>query len=76
MTTSDHKKVLTQIGHKPGKFKKWEKHNTPRDRKFGESTKKCESCGRTGGHISMYGLNMCRQCFRDHALKLGFKKFN
>ena len=76
MTTSDHNKVLAQIGHKPGKYQKWEKHNTPRDRKFGESTKKCENCGRTGGHISKYGLNVCRKCFRDYALKLGLKKFN
>jgi len=76
MTTSDHTKVLTQLSVKPGKYQKYLKHNTPKDRAFGESTKKCEICGRTGGHISKYGLNICRQCFRDNALKLGFKKFN
>ena len=61
---------------KPGKVKKHQKHSTPRVRKFGESTKKCEVCGRTGGHISKYGMCICRQCFRDNALKLGFKKFS
>ena len=76
MTTSDHEKVLQQIRHKKGKYEKYLKHNTPRDRKFGESTKKCALCGRTGGHISKYGLNICRQCFRDNALELGFKKFS
>lgn len=76
MTTSDHTKVLVQIGDKPGKLAKYKKHNTPNKRAFGESTKKCEICGRTGGHVSKYGLNVCRQCFRDHALELGFKKFN
>jgi len=76
MATSDHTKVLKQIGHKPGKYSKYLKHNCPRSRKFGESTKKCVRCGRTGAHISKYGLNICRQCFRDHALELGFKKFN
>ena len=76
MTTSDHNKVLVQIGKKPGKYQKFTKHNTPRERKFGEVTKKCQHCGRTGGHISKYGLNLCRQCFRQHAIKLGFKKYN
>lgn len=76
MTTSDHTKVLKQIGKKPGKYKKYLKHNLPRKRDFGESTKRCDVCGRTGGHISKYGLHICRHCFRDNALKLGFKKFD
>lgn len=76
MTTSDHTKVLTQIRKKPGKYAKWKKHNTPRARKFGKTTKKCLITGRTGGHISKYGLNICRQAFRQHALDLGFKKYN
>lgn len=76
MTTSDHTKVLKQIGKKPGKYKKYLKNNVPRDRKFGETTKKCALCGRTGGHIAKYGLSICRQCFRDHALELGFKKYS
>jgi len=76
MTTSDHAKVLIQIGKKTGKYQKYLKHNTPRDRKFGQITKKCLRCGRTGAHIAKYGLHICRQCFRENALKLGFKKFN
>lgn len=76
MTTSDHTKMLKQVGKKPGKFQKYLKHNTPRIRKFGQTTKKCSLCGRTGGHISKYGLSICRHCFRDYALDLGFKKFS
>ena len=76
MATSDHTKVLAQIGGKPGKYKKYLKYNVPRERSFGETTKKCKLCGRTGGHISKYGLHICRQCFRDNALKLKFKKYN
>lgn len=76
MTTSDHTKVLKQIGEKPGKYQKYLKHNTPKDRAFGEASKKCDVCGRTGGHISKYGMHICRQCFRDNALELGFKKFS
>jgi len=75
MTTSDHTKVLKQIGGKPGKLKKYQKHSTPKERKFGQSTKKCVRCGRTGGHIAKYGLHLCRQCFREHANELGFKQY-
>lgn len=76
MTTSDHTKVLKQIGHKKGKHEKYLKHNTPKKRNHGRNTKKCSFCGRTGAHISKYGLSICRQCFRDNASQLGFKKYS
>ncbi len=76
MTYSNPKKVLVQIGHKQAKLKKWEKYNKPRDRKQGEVTKRCRRCGRTGSHISKYGMHLCRQCFREVATKIGFKKYN
>jgi len=76
MTTSTHTKMLKELAHKPAKLKKYEKYNVPRERKFGENMKKCIRCGRTGGHIGKYGLNLCRHCFREVALSLGFKKFS
>ena len=76
MSTSDHSKVLKQIGHKEAKHAKYVKHNTPKERKFGANTKKCGRCGRTGAHISKYGLDLCRQCFRETATQLGFKKYD
>lgn len=76
MTTSNHTKVLKQIGAKPGKRAKYEKHNKPKQRKFGESVRKCVRCGRTGAHIRRYGLHVCRQCFRENAVDLGFKQYS
>lgn len=76
MTTSNYLKNKEQIKNKPGKLKKFDKYNTPKARKHGETTKKCRLCGRTGGHISKYGLNICRHCFRDNATELGFKKYS
>lgn len=76
MTTSDHKKVFTQLKAKPAKLKKFMKHNAPKERKTGKNIKRCRNCGRTGGHIQKYGLQLCRQCFRETATKLGFKKFS
>lgn len=76
MTASDWKKNLKQIKNKPAIMQKWMKHNKPKDRKFGIASKKCERCGRFGAHISSYGLHMCRQCFREIAVEIGFNKYS
>ncbi|MGB1587023.1 MAG: 30S ribosomal protein S14 [Thermoplasmatota archaeon] len=36
----------------------------------------CERCDRKRGLVRRYGLNLCRQCFRENARDLGFKKYN
>jgi len=76
MTVSDWKKILKQLKNKPAKLKRFLKHNKPKQRKFGISVKKCEKCGRFGAHISSYGLNLCRHCFREIAKEIGFKKYS
>ena len=35
----------------------------------------CERCGRKRGLIRAYGLHMCRQCFREKAEEMGFRKY-
>ncbi len=76
MTTSDHKKVFKQLKVKPAKLAKYIKHNSPRKRSTGASLKKCKRCGRVKAHISKYGLGLCRQCFRQIATRIGFKKYS
>ncbi len=76
MTASDWRKVLAQIKNKPAKAKRFLKHNKPQDRKIGKAVRKCEQCGRFGAHIRSYGLNLCRQCFREIAEEIGFKKYS
>ncbi len=76
MTASDWRKITKQLRNKPVILKKFLKHNKPKERKHGIATKKCEKCGRFGGHISSYGLNLCRHCFRELAVELGFKKYS
>lgn len=75
MTSSDYRKVFVQLNNKPEIKKKYLKHNAPKKRTTGELLKKCRRCGRTGGHVSKYGINLCRQCFREIAKKIGFKKY-
>lgn len=76
MTTSDYRKAFKQLANKPAKLQKFMKHNAPKKRTTGIALKKCQRCGRTGAHISKYNLHLCRQCFREIATKLGFKKYD
>ncbi len=76
MTYSHWEKMLNQIGGKPGKVKKWLKHNNPKKRSNGKNLHRCKRCGRTGAHIHSYGLGLCRQCFREIAPSIGFKKYS
>ena len=76
MTYSDYRKAFKQLKAKPIKMQKYIKHNSPKPRKHGRFTKKCNRCGRPGAYISKYGLGLCRTCFRDVAINLGFKKYS
>jgi small subunit ribosomal protein S14 len=76
MTASDWNKITKQLKGKSVILQKFLKFNKPKERKFGLAVKKCERCGRFGAHISQYNLNLCRQCFREIAEEIGFKKYS
>jgi small subunit ribosomal protein S14 len=75
MTASDWKGIMKQLESKPAIKARFLRFCKPKDRKHGIAVKKCSRCGRFGAHISKYGLDLCRQCFRDTAEKMGFKKY-
>ncbi|MDP4039628.1 MAG: 30S ribosomal protein S14 [Candidatus Pacearchaeota archaeon] len=52
------------------------KHSKPKDRKIGVAAQKCKRCGRFGAHLNQYNLHLCRQCFREIAEEIGFKKYS
>lgn len=76
MTASSYKKAYVQLRNKKVKWEKFLKHNALKKRKFGIDKNHCSLCGRTGAHISQFGLHLCRQCFRENATVLGFKKYS
>ena len=76
MTASDWRKILKQLRSKPAVMQRFLKHCQPKERKFGIAARKCERCGRFGAHISSHGINLCRQCFREIATEIGFKKYS
>lgn len=43
-------------------------------RKFGKGSRSCRVCGNGGGIIRKYGLDICRQCFREKSDAIGFVK--
>ncbi|MBI5148393.1 30S ribosomal protein S14 [Candidatus Pacearchaeota archaeon] len=75
MTASDWNKILKQLENKPEIKQRFLRFCKPKQRKFGVSAKKCIRCGRFGAHLGQYNLNLCRQCFREMAVELGFKKY-
>jgi len=69
--------VREQLKKNENKMAVFRKHNKPKDREFGRSKRTCRRCGRRGrGIIRKYDLYYCRQCFREIAPKLGFKKMS
>jgi small subunit ribosomal protein S14 len=65
-----------QLANKPVKMARMMKFSKAKERKTGADIKKCRKCGKTSGVTSKYGLMYCRQCFREEAEKLGFRKYS
>jgi len=76
MTASDWNKLLKQLKTRPVIMQRFLKYCKPKERKTGIAKYKCERCGRFGAHIKQYNLNLCRQCFREIAEEIGFKKYS
>lgn len=49
MTSKNFVKVRNQLEQKPAKWKKYLKHNKPKDRKFGKGVTRCELCNNPRG---------------------------
>nr|ACO10784.1 40S ribosomal protein S29 [Caligus rogercresseyi] len=47
-----------------------------RPRKYGQGSRQCRACSNRHGLIRKYKLDMCRQCFREYAGDIGFKKLD
>ncbi|KAJ5217408.1 ribosomal protein S14 [Penicillium chermesinum] len=45
-----------------------------RPRKYGKGSRSCRVCNHTAGLIRKYGMDICRQCFREKSSDIGFHK--
>ena len=43
---------------------------------FGRGANQCKRCSRKSGLVRKYGIYLCRQCFREVAPQIGFKKYS
>ena len=75
MTVSDWNKILKHLKAKPVIAKRFLKYNKPKNRTTGVAKQKCKRCGRFGAHLNQYNIHLCRQCFRELAPEIGFKKY-
>ncbi|AAY79975.1 30S ribosomal protein S14P [Sulfolobus acidocaldarius DSM 639] len=50
------------------------KYKPPAERRFGKGVQLCKRCGSRDSVIQKYGLYLCRQCFREVAYPMGFRK--
>jgi small subunit ribosomal protein S14 len=51
------------------------KQQSDKVQKTGKGSRPCRRCGSYGSLIRRYGLDLCRQCFREIAPELGFRKY-
>jgi len=51
------------------------KKKSKKERNIGKGSRPCRRCGQQGPVIRKYGLMLCRQCFREEAKSLGFRKY-
>jgi small subunit ribosomal protein S14 len=52
------------------------KYKPPKVIKHGRGVQECRRCGSRDAVIQAYGLYLCRQCFREVAYMMGFKKYS
>jgi len=52
------------------------KYKTRLNRRYGRGVQVCQRCGSRDAVIRKYGLYLCRQCFRELARELGFRKYS
>ncbi|RDB28477.1 40S ribosomal protein S29 [Hypsizygus marmoreus] len=45
-----------------------------RPRKYGKGSRQCRLCAHQAGLVRKYGLDLCRQCFREKSAAIGFTK--
>ncbi|MCC6010870.1 MAG: 30S ribosomal protein S14 [Desulfurococcaceae archaeon] len=52
------------------------KFKQPKQYRYGRGVQECRRCGSKDAVIQAYGIYLCRQCFREIATTLGFKKYS
>jgi len=52
------------------------KKQKAKSEKMKKRNRVCKVCGTRKAFLRVYGLNMCKRCFKDNAPRLGFQKYS
>jgi len=66
-TSSEQKLCFAAMGHDAI----WNSH----PKNYGKGSRACRVCAHKAGLIRKYGLDLCRQCFRQYSADIGFLKY-
>ncbi len=68
-------RIAKNLKGKPAKYNRFLKFSKHKTQPHDARTRKCVRCNRAEAHISIHGLSYCRECFREVAKDLGFRKY-
>lgn len=68
-------RIAKTLKGKPAKYKRFIKFNKHKMQPHDKRQNACTRCNRPEAHIKIHGLNYCRECFREIAEDIGFKKY-
>jgi small subunit ribosomal protein S14 len=68
-------RIAKTLKGKPVKYNRFIKFSSHKIQPHDARSRKCIRCNRPEAHIGIHGLNYCRQCFREVAKDIGFRKY-
>jgi small subunit ribosomal protein S14 len=68
-------KIASTLKGKPAKYSRFMRFNKHKMQPNDKRRNVCTRCNRAEAHISIHGLNYCRECFREIAEDIGFRKY-
>jgi small subunit ribosomal protein S14 len=70
-----YERIAKTLKGKPAKYSRFTRFNQHKTQPHDARSRRCIRCNRPEGLVSMHGLNYCRECFREVAKDLGFRKY-
>ncbi len=70
-----YERIAKNLKGKPAKYSRFTRFNQHKLQPHDRRAHMCVRCNRTEAHIGIHGLSYCRECFREVAKDLGFRKY-
>jgi small subunit ribosomal protein S14 len=70
-----YERIAKNLKDNPAKYNRFVKFNKHKMQPHDIRSRRCVRCNRGEAHIGIHGLNYCRECFREVAKDVGFRKY-